>query len=443
MPEVLVHGLAVAGIAVVEALQRRGWSVTVTDDRGEDVAGRARDLRVELIDVDTALATLDRFDIYSPSPGVPETHRLFMAAPSVTEVCGELELAYRWEQERPGGARPMLAITGTDGKTTTTLLATEILRAAGLRAIAAGNTETPLVTAIDEEVDCFVVESTSFRLAATSRFRGDGAAWLNLAPDHLDWHRDLESYIAAKDQIFSQQSGDDVAVGSLDDPVVASHLARAPARRIGVGTERGDYRIDNERLVGPGGSIMAVAEMKRALPHDRTNALFAAALTLETGLVALDQVAAAVARFTPPAHRIEFLAEDRGIAFYDDSKATTPHAAITAIGAFDSVVLIAGGRNKGLDLTQLRTITERLRAVVAIGEAADEIASIFQPVRPVVVADTMDAAVAQAAAFARPGDVVLLSPACASFDWYPTGGYAERGAHFRSIVESLVKGGNR
>jgi UDP-N-acetylmuramoylalanine--D-glutamate ligase len=375
-----------------------------------------------------------------PAPGVPESHRLFAAAAAAGRpVVSEIELAYRWEQERHGGPRPLLGVTGTDGKTTTTLLAVAMLEAGGVRTVAAGNTDVPLVTAVDDEdIDAFVVECTSFRLAWTEQFRADGAAWLNFAEDHLNWHVSMATYEAAKGRIFSQQCPTDVAIGYVVDPVVMAHLRVAPGRKRTFGLSDGDYRVEGTgtdgRLAGPAGPLAHVASLPRALPHDLTNSLAAAALVLETGLVAPDAVAAALATFTGPPHRIELVGDAGGVRWFNDSKATTPHAASAAIRAFDHIVLIAGGLNKGLDLSPLAADPRRIRAVVAIGAAAPDVAAAFAQGIPVITASSMADAVEHAGRTARPGDVVLLSPGCASFDWYPDGGYPERGDDFRRLV---------
>jgi UDP-N-acetylmuramoylalanine--D-glutamate ligase len=444
---ILVLGLAVAGAATVRALRQRGYDVVAADDRVDDAKrALAAELDVELVEspdlrrlADLVAAT----DVVVPAPGVPETHQVFALAHGLGRpVVSELELAYGWEQQRPGGPRPMLAVTGTDGKTTTTLWAVDMLAAGGVRAVAAGNTDVPLVEALDLDVDVFVVECTSFRLAWTRAFRGEAAVWLNLAPDHLNWHVSMETYTAAKAHIFTQQRPDDVAIGFATDPVVMAQLATAPARHITFGADRGDYHVSGSgadaRLVGPQGELGAVASLGRSLPHDQTNGLAAAALVLETGLVGPEAVAAGLASFVGPPHRIELVGDADGVRWYNDSKATTPHAASVAIRAFDHVVLIAGGLNKGLDLTPMTTEPDRLRTVVAIGEAADLIATTFSGAAPVVRASSMAEAVEQAAAAARPGDVVLLSPGCASFDWYPDGGYPARGDDFRRLVQRRV-----
>jgi UDP-N-acetylmuramoylalanine--D-glutamate ligase len=287
----------------------------------------------------------------------------------------------------------------------------------------------------------FVVECASFRLAWTERFRGDAAAWLNLAPDHLNWHTGMPTYEAAKARIFTQQRATDTAIGFADDPVVMGHLRRAPARHRTFATTGADYHVAGGHLVGPSGRLAPVASLRRALPHDLTNGLAAAALALEAGLAGPSDVARALAEFTGPAHRIELAADVGEVRWFDDSKATTPHAASVAIRAFDRVVLIAGGLNKGLDLAPMAAEPQRIRAVVAIGEAAGVVATTFASVAPVVTACSMADAVARAGELAEPGDVVLLSPGCASFDWYPDGGYPARGDDFKRLVRERIGGG--
>jgi UDP-N-acetylmuramoylalanine--D-glutamate ligase len=442
---ILVHGLAIAGAATVRALQRRGADVVASDDTVDDAKrALAAELGVELVerpDGHRLRQLVAASELVVPAPGVPETHELFaIAAAAGRPVQSELELAYRWEQERPGGPRPMLAVTGTDGKTTTTLLAVAILEAAGIRAVDAGNTDVPLVAALDHDVDAFVVECTSFRLAWTSSFRGDAAVWLNLAPDHLNWHAGMDTYEAAKARIFSQQRPDDVAIGFADDPVVLAHLRRAPGRRRTFAASGADYHVTDGHLCGPQGRLAPVASLRRALPHDLTNGLAAAALTLEPGLATPDAVATALATFTGPRHRIELVGEAGGVRWFNDSKATTPHAASVAIRAFDSVVLIAGGLNKGLDLAPMAAAARgRVRAVVAIGQSADLVADTFAATGAVVTATSMEQAVEVAGDVARDGDVVLLSPGCASFDWYS--GYPARGDDFRRLVAARTEGG--
>jgi UDP-N-acetylmuramoylalanine--D-glutamate ligase len=433
----LVFGLAVAGEATARALLARGWDVVVADDRPKPgAAEQAAALGIELHAApdDSALADLVAgADLVVPSPGVPERHALFAAARAKgVPVRTEIDLAYEWEQQRPGGARPILGVTGTDGKTTTTLLAVEMVEASGRTAVAAGNTEVPLVSALDHDVDVLVVECTSFRLAWIDAFRPDAGAWLNFAADHLDWHDSLDTYAAAKARLWEHQRPGDTAIGFAPDPIVMAWLARAPGRRVTFGGPAADYRVEHGQLTGPHGPLAEVGDLRRQLPHDLTNALAAAALGLEAGVATPEGVAGALATFEGVPHRISLVAQSGGVSYYDDSKATTPHAALTAVRAFDRVVLVAGGRNKGLDLGAMAAEPERVRAVVAIGEAAAEVSDAFASVCPVVTATSMDDAVSAAAGLAHAGDVVLLSPGCASFDWY--GGYAERGDDFARAV---------
>jgi UDP-N-acetylmuramoylalanine--D-glutamate ligase len=461
-PRALVWGLAIAGRATARALVARGYRVIAADDKptAEGIACAA-ELGIDLYEAPPAAKAaqlVDRVDMVVPSPGVPEAHPVIVAAKRAgVPLRTELDLAFEWEASNPAGPRPMLAITGTDGKTTTTTLATAMVNASGKRAIDCGNTDVPLVTALDQRdadgnlsYDVFVVECTSFRLAYLTCFAPAGAVWLNLAQDHLDWHETLKGYAAAKARIWEFQTPSDVAIGFVSDPVVMSHLAKAPARHRTFGLTGADYYMarvvadhdsdhDHDRdhdhdhdgrpvLIGPDGIVADVASMRRSLPHDITNALAAAALTLETGAATLDGVRSALASFEGVAHRISHVATDHGITFYDDSKATTPHAALTAIRGFASVVLIAGGRNKALDLTAMAAEPGRMRAVVAIGDAADEVSAAFEGICPIERAD--------AASHAREGDAVLLSPGCASFDWY--GGYSERGDDFARCVHAHI-----
>jgi len=443
--------MGVAGFATLEALSARGVQISLSDDAATEGSAALENLMAaaarhdaQVVAGEDVATHLARVDQLVPAPGVPEGHQVIRAARELgCEVVSEIELAYRYEQDRPGGPRPMIAVTGTDGKTTTCLLATAMLTAAGVRAEAVGNTETPLIAAIDSDLEVFVVECSSFRLAWTDQFRAEAAIWLNLAPDHLNWHRSMGSYEAAKAKIFQGQRLSDVAIGYAQDPIVMRNLRTAAARKVSFGSgplsEQGSaaYWSDGNFLWGPQGQLCAVEQMWRHLPHDQTNALAAAAAVLEIGAGTIEAVARAVADFGGVPHRIEAIATFDGVSWFNDSKATTPHAAAAAIAGFESVVLIAGGRNKDLDLTALKS-PGRVRAVVAIGEAAEEIERVFSGECPVRHAESMDQAVEVAGSLARPGDVVLLSPGCASFDWYPTGGYGARGDHFRDLVRSFI-----
>ena len=428
----LVVGLAITNEAVVRQVQARGGTVVVLDDRPSDTSRRrALDLGVELqatADVDPA-AMVAAVDVVLPTPGVAIEHPLIAAAEAAgVPVWSEFELAARWDD------RPMLAVTGTNGKTTVTELLTEMLAESGKVVVAAGNNDLPLVDALDrEDVEVFVVEASSFRLQFTERFRARVAVWLNLSPDHLDWHPSLEHYAAAKFRLWANQQPDDVALANADDPAVLEWSRRAPGRVLTFGLGGGaDYRVEAGALVAPDGTVIAqVDRLPRRLPHDLSNALAASAAALEAG-AGVDAVRAVLERFEGLPHRVQRVGDAGGVEWYDDSKATTPASVVAGVSGFDSAVLIAGGRNKGLDLGVLRELAPRLRGVVAIGEAAPLIAEVFDGAVPVRPADSMDGAVAEAAALARPGDAVVLSPGCASYDWYRN--YNERGDDFARAV---------
>jgi UDP-N-acetylmuramoylalanine--D-glutamate ligase len=318
-------------------------------------------------------------------------------------------------------------------------MVTQMLQRQGLEAVAAGNTEVPLVAAIAEpSTDVFVVEASSFRLGHSEHFRPAVATWLNFAPDHLDVHASLSSYERAKARIWAELPPDGVAVANADDEVVMRHVPSG-VRAVTFGTQA-DYRVEAGELVGPSGRLVSVTELGRALPHDLTNGLASAATAIAAG-AELPAVRSVLESFRGLPHRVEFVVDVGGIAVYDDSKSTVPHATIAAATAFESVVLICGGRNKGLDLSALRQCAGHLRSVVAIGEAAPEVEAAFSGTVPVTVAPSMEKAVASAVDQAHVGDAVLLSPACASFDWY--GSYAERGDDFQQLARRLVSGRGR
>jgi UDP-N-acetylmuramoylalanine--D-glutamate ligase len=432
----LVYGLAVAGRSTAKFLASRGEKLVVADDRVSPAHSEfAASIGAELLEgPDAAMACARRMGEFvqlAPSPGVPESHPIIVSAlRGGVEIVSEIELAYRHEQST-GNPRPVVAVTGTDGKTTTTLMAAAMMSASGRKAAAVGNTEVPWVEVLDEAHDCFALECSSFRLHWTRDFRAQSAAWLNFAPDHLDWHRDLGSYRKAKERIWMAARAGDVAVAPVRDTSILESARATAARVVTFGLESGDYRVESGALVGPGGRIVDVGQLGRSLPHDLTNALVASALVLEAGLASVEGVANALARYRHAPHRIQLVAK------IDGGKATSPHAAQAALGSFDSIVLIAGGKNKGLDLSSMASQPQRMRAVVAIGHSAALIEAAFDGVCTVQRAESMEAAVYTARRLAHAGDAVLLSPGCTSYDWYSN--YGERGDDFARCVRDLTK----
>jgi len=337
---------------------------------------------------------------------------------------------------------PLVAVTGTNGKTTVTTLIAEMLSAGRRRSAAAGNIGRPLIDAVhDEDVDVVVAEVSSFQLRFTETFRPRVAVFLNVAQDHLDWHPTFDDYVAAKARVFANQAGDDLLVFNADDEHVAAAAKAAPARSTAftLRSRSGSWRLRDDRLLRPDGvPLLAVSDLARSGPHDVANALAAAAAAAELG-ASDDAVRQVLTTFSGLPHRVTPVGQSGGVTFVDDSKATNPHAALAALAGFDPVVLVAGGRNKGLDLGVLRQEAGRIRAVVAIGEAAGEVEAAFEGLRPVRRAGSMAEAVRLGAELAEPGDTVLLSPACASFDWYTS--YAARGDDFAREVRALRESG--
>jgi UDP-N-acetylmuramoylalanine--D-glutamate ligase len=445
--QVAVIGFGVTGRAMARALLAAGDRPVVFDDQcppDTRVAAATIGVTVEPTPSGAALAErLAGCDLVVPSPGIPFGHPVYAAAAAAgVPVRAEIELAA--QRAAAAGYPRLVAITGTNGKTTVTTLVTAILQASAVSAVAAGNIGVPMIEAVDSGAEVVVAEVSSFQLQYTDTFRPAVSCWLNLAPDHLDWHPSLPHYAAAKARVWANQGPGDTAVINADDPAVgaAAHHIPAGADRVTYSVHRpATFGLKADHLVGPGGQLLIpISELPRALPHDLSNALAAAAVALAAGATVAG-CRSGLAGTPPLPHRVSLVGAGDGIRWYDDSKATTPASVLAAVEGFSSVVLIAGGRNKGLDLGALAATAPPVRAVVAIGEAAAEVQAAFSGVVPVTVAASMEAAVEAAARLARSGDDVMLSPGCASFDWYPS--YAARGDHFASIVTRLLNRGDR
>jgi UDP-N-acetylmuramoylalanine--D-glutamate ligase len=440
---VVVVGAARSGIAAAELLARRGARVTLTEARdGFDGAGDLGALGVRLELGGHREETLAGADLVVTSPGVPLEQPVFDAARRRgTEVIGELELASRWVQG------PVIAITGTKGKSTTTTLVGRMMREAGRDVLVGGNIGVPLSAQVDRSTPAtvHVVEASSFQLEATTTFRPWIALWLNFAADHLDRHPTVESYADAKARIFANQSADDWAVVNADDATVMARSEGIAARRVrfsastppgdGFGLDAGwivrkDAR-ETERLV----PLSAVELTGR---HMLNNVVAAAAVASLAG-AAPKAMVAALRGFHGLEHVMEPAGEIGSVRFVNDSKATNVEAARRSIESFGSgVVAIVGGRFKGGDLRELREpLAAGGRAVVAIGDAAPLVRDALSGVVPVSEAASMREAVERAYAAALPEGVVLLAPACASFDWFRD--YAERGHAFKAAVAELKR----
>ena len=448
---VLAVGLGVTGATVARHASRQGWTCTVVEDDADAVARGARRHEAEAAGAAVVVAPspseladlVGAADLVVPSPGVALRHPVYdLAAALGTPLLSEVEMA------AAGASMPLIAVTGTNGKTTVTTMIAEILAASGLSAVAAGNIGHPLLDAVAASPlpDVVVAEVSSFQLQFTVDFRPCVAVVLNVAPDHLDWHPSFDHYRDAKARIFANQRDRDVLVVNSADPTTAAMAEDAPAgvARFAVDGGPGEYRVEDGSLITPDGSVIVeVGGLRRAHPHDLANGLAASAAALalpaSTGLdVTLRDARDALRAHRSLPHRLSLVGDAGGVRWYDDSKATNPSAAVAAVRGFESSVLLAGGRNKGLDLGLLREAAPRLRAVVAFGEAAPEVAAAFDGLVPVTTVGPMRDAVAAAQALAEPGDAVLLSPGCASFDAYAD--YSARGDDFAVEVQRVLSG---
>jgi UDP-N-acetylmuramoylalanine--D-glutamate ligase len=448
----LVVGLRRTGVAVARFLHAQGADVIVTDKAS------ATELREQLdLLTDPAIRTelgehrpeiFQQADLIVVSPGVPHTlEPLAAARDRGVPVIGEIELAARFIRE------PILAVTGTNGKTTTTELVGQMLQQSGLRVFVGGNIGNPLIGCVaqGEAVDVVVAEISSFQLDTTETFRAQVAVLLNITADHLDRYPDFEAYTASKFRIFENQQPADVAVINLADPVIRRLAHRIKSRKLVFGsptatdegavleTDRITIRMVHRRTGHDEVGEVDLTEFRLRGRHNRENACAACLAALAAGAT-WEGIQAAVNSFQPTAHRIEFVARIDGVSYYNDSKATNVDAVARALESFPHpVVLIMGGRDKGGDF---RALTEHVRRhakhLILTGEAAEQIYTVLGHQLPSRLAPSMPEAVRTAHELAVAGDDVLLSPGCASFDRYTN--YAERGEDFRRAVMALGGG---
>jgi len=450
----------VSGFAAADALLGLGATVTIVDEReGEAENDRARVLEIlgamVRIGPGSAARLPGNAQLVVTSPGWRPTAPLLVAAGREgVPIWGEVELAWHLRDlDRPA---PWLAVTGTNGKTTTVRMLAEMLRASGLRATAAGNVGDPVVETVlhPQPYDVIALELSSYQLHWVTSMTARSAAVLNVAPDHLDWHGSLAAYTADKGRIYRGVQA--ACVYNVEDPET-EELVRAAdvtegARAIGVtsGIPRvgmlgivdgvlADRAFVAERQTAAA-ELGTVADLVSSAPHNVTNALAAAALARSIGVPPV-AVRDGIRAFRPDPHRIAVVATIDGISYVDDSKATNPHAAQASLSGFEDVVWIAGGLAKGAEFDSLvPAVRDRLRGVVLIGADRALLAQALArhaPEVPVVEVsetdnDVMDRVVAEAAALARPGSTVLLAPACASMDMF--GNYAVRGDAFAAAV---------
>jgi len=444
----VVIGLARSGIAAAEFLARRGTAVVAADAKSEgEIGEEARGLRRKGVRLELGAHRRETFtgaSMVVVSPGVPwELPELEAARAAGVPVIAEIELAFRHLEGR------VVAVTGTKGKSTTTAALGAMLREAGFDARVGGNIGSPLIGLVEGSTPAttFAVEVSSFQLEGTVRFRPHVAVWLNLTPDHLDRHPSLEAYVAAKARIFANQAEEDWAVVNADDPVVLEQARAARARRL-------LFRVTGEPLPDDGAFFdRGLARLRRdgcletlfpredvVLPgaHLAGDLLVAAAAARLMGAPTA-AIASAVRGFRGVEHVLEHVVTVGGVDFYDDSKATNVEAARRSLEAFTRPVLVVlGGRYKGGDFADLApALRAHGRRVLAIGEARERVRAALEGAVPVDLCSSLGEAVDRAHAAARPGDVVLLAPACSSFDMFED--YADRGRAFQAEVRRLAE----
>ncbi|HEX2057641.1 MAG TPA: UDP-N-acetylmuramoyl-L-alanine--D-glutamate ligase [Actinomycetota bacterium] len=437
--DVLVVGLGVSGYAAARALLRLGAHVRVTELAGTpSVRERADELRRLGAEIELGAHSFTESwaGLAVVSPGIPPgSEAITQLVRGGAEIWSEVELAYRI------GDCTFLAVTGTNGKTTTTSLLAAMLAEGGERSVAGGNIGVPLVDAVEQvgPGGVIAVEVSSFQLATIHEFRPEVAVLLNVAPDHLDYHGDLEGYAAAKARIVENQASSDVLVCNADDPIVMKIAAQAPGRVVtfSASDPRAEVAVKGTDMTWRGEAFAPLSELTLEGQAGIEDALAAAGAALEHG-VDPAAVRRALAAFRPLAHRLQRVALADGVEYVDDSKATNPHATLAALRGRRDVVLIAGGRSKGNDLSELRNAVPAVIAVVALGEAAPELQDVFADLVPVDVVPDMRAAVAAARARAVAGGSVLLAPGCASLDMYTS--YAARGDDFARCVREIMEG---
>ena len=439
---VVVVGAARSGIAAAELLLRRGAQVLLSESRDTFAdATRLMKLGIELELGGHQAGTLADADLVVTSPGVATDQPLFdLSRARGVEIIGELELASRWLKGR------VIAITGTKGKSTTTTLIGRMLVASSRVTTVGGNIGVPLSSQVDESTPdtLHVVEASSFQLETTTTFRPWIAVWLNLAADHLDRHPTLAAYATAKARIFANQTSTDFAVINADDPTVVAQSVDLKATRVPFSMRNGledGFALEGAWIVRrQGGAVQPLVPVDAVeLPgrHMLNNVLAATAVATLAGS-SPDQIRTALRGFHGLEHVMEPVAEIRSVRFINDSKATNVEAARCSIESFPSgVVAIVGGHFKGGDLGELAVaLKAHGTAAVAIGDSADAVAAALEGAVPVTRARSMREAVERAYQAAVPGGVVLLAPACASFDWFRD--YAERGRVFREEVTRLA-----
>lgn len=443
---ILVVGAGLSGQAVCKFLIAKQARVTLTDTRSREqigqVAEELSELGVTLVLEEYPPVAKDQYDLLVMSPGVPLTvPPAVQAKEAAIKVIGELELAYAFAQA------PIVAITGTNGKTTTTSLLGQLFREAGFKTLVAGNIGLPMISEIENYAaeDMVVAEVSSFQLETTQHFAPRVAVILNISPDHLDRHGSMEEYIKAKARIFKQQAPSDYLVLNYDDPILRELAKDCPAQVIFFSRqhilEKGSFIQNGQIVMARANGIEKITEVTSLrIPgaHNLENALAATAAAAALG-VSVTDIANTLRNFSGVAHRLEYVATIDGVNYVNDSKGTNPDAAIKALESYEvPMILIAGGKNKGVSFTDFaKKIKEKVRILITLGVHGYQIeeAAREQGFQAIYAVENYAQAVALARKQAKPGEVVLLSPACTSWDMFRN--FEERGNLFKELVLAL------
>src|SRR5438477_2304551 len=435
---IAVLGAGLSGSAAALLLRSEGAQVTVLDsaEKKNLLKSTIDNLRAQNVRVICGAATDEDSSTYHMavlSPGIDPACRLVRNFSSRgIDIIGELELGWRFCEKIP-----VIAVTGTNGKTTTTELLVQTLNACGQRTIACGNIGKPLSEVVREKqsFDVLTVEVSSFQLETIRTFHPSVSLWLNFAPDHLDRYRSVAEYRAAKLRIFENQTADDVAVINAGES-----LPKIKARPVTFSayTNRADFRLEEGFIVYENEPVLRMADTKLRGAHNIENIMATLAVGLARGLT-FEQMVPPLQTYLPRPHRCEFVREIGGVAYVNDSKATNLDAVEKALRAQNrKVILIAGGKDKGFTFETLRSlVAEKSSAVILIGEMATRICQDWKDAVPCEIASSLADAVERAHAVAQSGEVVLFSPGTSSFDMFKS--YADRGDQFRALVQALPK----
>ncbi|MBS3819162.1 UDP-N-acetylmuramoyl-L-alanine--D-glutamate ligase [bacterium] len=442
---VLVVGLGKTGEALCRFLLQKGAHVKVSEQKNKDqLSSKIKEWTSQTLEVETGGHEPKSFleaDLILPSPGVPFIPVLREAQEKGIPVLSEVELAYRFLKGR------MVGITGSNGKSTTATLIHNIFTNAGLPSILAGNIGTPLIDMVEKSRDnyIYVTELSSFQLHFTQQLRAFISVFLNVSADHLDWHLDFTHYVEAKKKLFYHLKENDAAVLNMDDPLVGSLRNQIKSSVWGFSrtgrTNPGSYLSNSWILFSQDDEekkVMKSSEIPLPGPHNQENILAAVGVSCVLG-IPISIIRNSVKNFKGLKHRLEKVAAIGGVKFYNDSKATNIQATLQSLHSFDNdIILILGGRDKGGDFKRLKKpIQEKVRKIVLIGEAQNKIEQALKGAAPLIKVSSLYEAVRQGYKSAKPGNVVLLAPACTSFDMFQN--FEHRGEIFEKEVKSMAQ----